>query len=76
MTDTNINWHSEPDDPEAFRAFAHHAVHLAAGYLAAIPDQPVFHFSTAEADVDVLVDTVERVGDRLAATQSGAGVVP
>ncbi len=54
MDDTNINWHSELDDPEAFRAFAHQAVDLAADYLAALPDQPVFKQMSPEARMCLL----------------------
>lgn len=54
MVDTNVNWHSELDDPEAFRAFAHEAADLAADYLAALPERPVFQQMPVEARVNLL----------------------
>lgn len=54
MTETNINWHSELDDPDAFRAFAHEAVDLAADYLAALPDRPVYRQMPPQARMDLL----------------------
>jgi glutamate/tyrosine decarboxylase-like PLP-dependent enzyme len=54
MVDTNINWHSELDDPEAFRAFAHEAVDVAADYLAALPERPVFQQMSPESRVNLL----------------------
>lgn len=54
MAETNFNWHSELDDPAAFRAFAHEAVDLAADYLAALPERPVFQQMPVEARVNLL----------------------
>ncbi len=54
MTGTNINWHSELDEPEAFRAFAHQAVDLAADYLTALPERPVFQQMPPEARMSLL----------------------
>ncbi|MDQ3442113.1 MAG: pyridoxal-dependent decarboxylase [Chloroflexota bacterium] len=54
MDETNSNWHSELDDPEAFRAFAHEAVDLAADYLAALPERPVFEQMPPEARMNLI----------------------
>ena len=42
MTESFAGWQSDLDDPEAFRAFAHKAVDLAADYLRALPNGPVY----------------------------------
>ncbi len=54
MTGTNIDWRSELDDPEAFRAFAHEAADLAADYLAGLPDRPVYRQMPPESRMDLL----------------------
>jgi glutamate/tyrosine decarboxylase-like PLP-dependent enzyme len=41
-TQASTAWRSELDDPEAFRAFAHRAVDLAADYLAEMSSRPVY----------------------------------
>lgn len=62
MVETKINWHSELDDPEAFRAFAHEAVDLAADYLAALSERPVYQRMSPEARMNLLEAPLPETG--------------
>jgi len=57
MVETNTNWRSELDDPEAFRAFAHEAVDLAA-----LPERPVFQRMPPQARVNLLEAPLPETG--------------
>jgi glutamate/tyrosine decarboxylase-like PLP-dependent enzyme len=49
VTENHDGWQSDLNDPEAFRAYAHQAVDLAANYLAALPDRHVYQQMTPES---------------------------